>query len=112
MSGAASTAALAEALVCINFIVCRLPLPSRLGQEQSIRIYDEQVITECDPQTVVEYPKWSRDESLIIYDSNKLHGGGQLYQLYAYRLSDGAEENISPDHDLNYQVCSIRGIPK
>jgi len=77
-----------------------------------LRVYDEQVITKADPNTVVEYPKWSPDEDVIIYDSNKLHGGGLLYQLYAYRLSDGAEENISPDHNLNYQVCSIRGIPK
>ena len=77
-----------------------------------LRVYDEKTIAERDPKIVVEYPKWNHDETVIIYDSNKLHGGGLLYQLYAYRLSDGVEENITPDNDLNYQVCSIRGIPK
>lgn len=50
-------------------------------------VYDEQVIAEYDPETVVEYPKWSRDEELIIRDSNKLQKGGDPYQPYAYRMS-------------------------
>ncbi len=46
-----------------------------------LRVYDEQVITDSGPDTVVEYPKWSEDEELIVYDSNKLQGGGPVSTL-------------------------------
>lgn len=77
-----------------------------------LRVYDQKLITAYDTKTIEEYPKWSPDETLIIYDSNKMYGGGNIFQLYAYRLSDGAEKNISPDKNLNCQLSSVRGLPK
>jgi len=79
---------------------------------EGLRVYDQKLITAYDTKTIEEYPKWSPDETLIIYDSNKMYGGGNIFQLYAYRLSDGAEKNISPDKNLNYQLSSVRRLPK
>ena len=41
-------------------------------------------ITTYDLSQISEYPRWSADESLILYDSNR----SGVYQMYAYRLSD------------------------
>jgi hypothetical protein len=78
---------------------------------ENLRVYDQKLITKYNASTVEEYPKWNHDETLIIYDSDK-SGDGGIHQLYAYRLSDGVEENISPDNKLNYGLSCIKGNPK
>jgi hypothetical protein len=64
-------------------------------------------ITTDDPRTIEEYPRWSADESLIIYDSN--HSG--QYQMYAYRLSDKTTVRIS-DGASNSQFGCFEDLPK
>jgi len=75
-------------------------------------VYDQKLITDYNLKIEEEYPKWSQDETLVIYDSNKLSGGGDIFQRYAYRLSDGGGKNLSPNKRLNYQLSSVRGLPK
>jgi Tol biopolymer transport system component len=64
-------------------------------------------ITVDDPRSVEEYPRWSADESLIIYDSN----WSGRYQMYAYRLADRVTERIS-DGTSNSQFGNFEGLPK
>lgn len=75
-----------------------------------LRVENEQRITPFSPETIEEYPKWSRDESLILYDSNR--GGRDVYQVYAYRIADGVEANISPNHRESFQFPTLGGLPK
>jgi Tol biopolymer transport system component len=64
-------------------------------------------ITQDDPRTIEEYPRWSSDESLIIYDSNR---SGE-YQMYVYRLADGSTARISaPGSDT--QFGNFEALPK
>ena len=64
-------------------------------------------ITADDPRTIEEYPRWSADESLIIYDSNR----SGRYQMYAYRLADRVTERIS-DGASNSQFGNFEDLPK
>ena len=65
-------------------------------------------ITGDDPRDICEYPRWSADESLIIYDSNR----SGTYQMYAYRLADGSTARISTDATSNSQFGSFENVPK
>ncbi len=65
-------------------------------------------ITDYDPSHVCEYPRWSADESLIIYDSNR----SGVYQMYAYRLADRATARISPDPAVKTQFGNFEDLPK
>ncbi len=65
-------------------------------------------ITEKSPESVEEYPRWSADGSLIIYDSNRTG----IYQLYAYRPADGEHGRLSADQDNDYQFGNFENAPK
>jgi len=65
-------------------------------------------ITDYDLGHICEYPRWSADESLIIYDSNRTG----VYQMYAYRLSDRTTARISSDPASSSQFGSFEGVPK
>ena len=79
---------------------------------ESLRVYDQKLITEYNLETTDAYPKWNPDQSLIIYHSNRIHKGRKFPQIYAYRLLDGVEKNISPDKTAGYVYPSMRGMPK
>jgi Tol biopolymer transport system component len=79
---------------------------------KGLRVYDQKLITPLNLKTISEYPKWSPDETLILYDSNKESGGREVYQIYAYRIADGVERRISPDPTKNYQFVCAMGLPK
>ena len=64
-------------------------------------------ITDNDPNDVCEYPRWSADESLILYDSNR----SGVYQMYAYRLADRMTARLS-DGTTNSQFGSFEDVPK
>jgi hypothetical protein len=65
-------------------------------------------ITEFSMRYIDEYPRWSSDESLIVFDSNR----SGVSQLYAYRLSDGLTRRISPNETMNYNFGNFEKIPK
>ena len=65
-------------------------------------------ISDADPADICEYPRWSADESMIIYDSNR----SGSYQMYAYRLADRTTVRISPDATTNSQFGSFEDVPK
>ncbi len=64
--------------------------------------------TDYDTSHICEYPRWSADESLIIYDSNR----SGVYQMYAYRLADRATVRISSDAHSDSQFGSFENVPK
>lgn len=57
---------------------------------------------------ISEYPSWSADESLIIYDSNK----SGVYQTYAYNLADKTTTVLSDDTTVNFQFADFENLPK
>jgi Tol biopolymer transport system component len=65
-------------------------------------------ITDYDPAHVCEYPRWSADESLILYDSNRTG----VYQMYGYRLADRMTARLSSDATTNSQFGSFENVPK
>jgi Tol biopolymer transport system component len=65
-------------------------------------------ITDYDRAHVCEYPRWSADESLILYDSNRTG----VYQMYAYRLADRSTTRISSDPSVNSQFGNFENLPK
>ena len=64
--------------------------------------------TTYDLSQISEYPRWSADESLIIYDSNR----SGVYQMYAYRLADRTTTRISSDPSANSQFGNFEDLPK
>jgi Tol biopolymer transport system component len=79
---------------------------------KGLRVYDPTLITPDSPTTIEEYPKWSPDGSMVLYDSNKANGGGDIYQIYAYRITDGVERLLSHDPKQNDQFVCVLGLPK
>lgn len=65
-------------------------------------------ITNLDLKYIDMYPRWSSDESIIVYDSNRTG----YSQLYAYRLSDGITRRISPEEFINYNFGNFEKTPK
>ena len=65
-------------------------------------------ITDYDPNHICEYPRWSADESLVLYDSNRTGA----YQMYAYRLADRMTARLSSDATTNSQFGSFEDVPK
>lgn len=78
----------------------------------NLRVTDQVLITADDRSTVDEYPKWSPDESLVIYDSNKPRSGKRVYQIYAHRIADGAERCLSADPSQSDQFACVIGYPE
>lgn len=74
---------------------------------RTLTVTNPVAITLDDPQTIEEYPRWSADESLIIYDSNR----SGKYQMYAYRLADGTTERVS-DGTSDSQFGNFENLPK
>jgi len=79
---------------------------------KALKVHDQKLITPDSPTTIEEYPKWSPDESMVLYDSNKANGGGEIYQIYAHRIADGVERVLSPDPKRNDQFVCVFGLPK
>lgn len=73
------------------------------------RVMSNQVIvTASNPACIFKYPRWTKDERYLIYDSN-ISG---RYQIYAYRLADGHVQRISPDLNRDYMFATFDGVPK
>jgi Tol biopolymer transport system component len=77
-----------------------------------LRVYDQVFITPDTPETIEEYPKWSPDETEVLYDSNQARGGGDVFQIYAHRIADGTERVLSPNQSRNFQFVCVLGLPK
>jgi WD40-like Beta Propeller Repeat len=63
--------------------------------------------TEDDPDDISEYPRWSADETLILYDSDR----SGKYQMYAYRLADRMTVRLS-DGRSSAQFGNFESVPK
>ncbi len=57
---------------------------------------------------VNEYPRWSADETLVLYDSSC----GGIPRVYAYRLADGATVEVSPRSGEPTMFPSVQGVPQ
>lgn len=55
------------------------------------RIVNQKTVTERHKGYVDEYPRWSRDEKFILYDSNR----SGRYQVYAFNLESGTTTVVS-----------------
>lgn len=71
-------------------------------------ISNEVVVTRANPNIIFEYPRWTKDEVYLIYDCNMTG----VFQIYAYRLSDGDLQIISPDHTVNSMYGNFDSLPK
>ena len=74
----------------------------------NLKIYNQIIITEMNTDYVCEYPRWSKDESCVIYDSNR----SGKYQVYAYHLKDKTTTRISPDENKDYRFGNFENLPK
>jgi Tol biopolymer transport system component len=63
--------------------------------------------TGYDPSCINEYPRWSADETLILYDSS-CHG---TYQMFTYRLKDGVTARLSNDPTGYFMFGNFENIP-
>lgn len=71
-------------------------------------ISNEVVVTRANPDCIFEYPRWSKDEKYLIYDCNMTG----VFQIYAYRLSDGYIRIISLNSDINSMYGNFDSLPK
>jgi hypothetical protein len=78
---------------------------------KSLRVWDQKLITPDDRATIDEYPKWSPDETLVLYDSDKAAPGQGRTQIYAHRIADDVEFNLSLDSKENDQFPCVLGFP-
>ena len=74
----------------------------------SLRVENQIIITEMNTDYICEYPRWTPDESSVIYDSNR----SGKYQIYAYHLKDKTTTLISPDPNKNYRFGNFENLPK
>jgi Tol biopolymer transport system component len=65
-------------------------------------------VTQPDPNSVCEYPRWTADEKYLIYDCND----SGRFQVFAYRLSDGFVRLLSPNPGVNSQYGNFFRTPK
>lgn len=75
---------------------------------KALKIHRQVQVTEKNLSSVEEYPVWSSDESLLIYDSNR----SGVYQVYAYRLADGVMMRLSSDKTRNDQFANLENLPR
>jgi Tol biopolymer transport system component len=78
---------------------------------KSLKVWDEKRITPDDRATIDEYPKWSPDETMVIYDSDKAAPGKGVMQIYSHRIADGVERILSLDPRENDQFPCVLGFP-
>lgn len=64
------------------------------------RIVNQRIVTERHTGYIDEYPRWSRDEKFILFDSNR---SGQ-YQVYAFSVEPGAAAVVSPGQYPNAEA--------
>ena len=74
----------------------------------NLRIENQIIITEMNKDYNYEYPRWTKDESSVIYDSNK----SGKYQIYAYHLENKTTSRISPDITKDYRFGNFENLPK
>jgi hypothetical protein len=78
--------------------------------------FDVDTLTISNPVQIAEddlsytdmYPRWTADESLIVYSSNR----SGTSQLYAYKLSDGNTQRISLDDEVHSEFSNFEDCPK
>ena len=61
-----------------------------------------------DPDTIYLYPRWTKDESAVVYHCNKTGKN----QLYMYRLKDGSTIRVSTNADADYMFPHGEATPK
>jgi len=64
--------------------------------------------TEPNPETIRLYPRWTKDESAVVYHCNKTGKN----QLYMYRLKDGSTIRISANANADYMFPCGEATPK
>lgn len=64
--------------------------------------------TEPNPETIRLYPRWTKDESAVVYHCNKTGKN----QLYMYRLKDGSTTRVSTKLNANYMFPCGEESPK
>jgi hypothetical protein len=78
---------------------------------KALRVWDQKLITPDDRATIDEYPKWSPDETMVLYDSDKGAPGKGVMQVYAHRIADDMEQILSLDPKANDQFPCVLGFP-
>ncbi len=73
-----------------------------------LKVENQIIITEMNKDYICEYPRWTTDESCVIYDSNR---SGKC-QIYAYHLKNKTTTRISPDPNKNYRFANFENLPK
>ena len=74
----------------------------------NLRVEKQIIITEMNKDYIYEYPRWTKDESYVIYDSDK----SGKYQIYAYHLEKKTTTRISPDITRDYRFGNFENLPK
>jgi ankyrin repeat protein len=64
--------------------------------------------TDPDPEIIRLYPRWTKDESAVVYHCNKTGKN----QLYMYRLKDGSTIRVSTDENAAYLFPCGEETPK
>lgn len=64
--------------------------------------------TEPDPTIIYLYPRWTNDESAVVYHCSKTGKN----QLYMYRLEDGSTVRVSTKADAGYMFPCGERTPK
>lgn len=77
---------------------------------------------EADPARPFLYPRWTRDESAVLYHANLKRDSSlanddtgiwiEGNQLYMYRLKDGSTVRVSTDPNANYMYPHGEKTPK
>lgn len=78
---------------------------------KTLTISNQVMITKKDAGYINEYPNWNKDETLILYDSNR----SGKYQVYTFRLLDGKTFRISSSSSSlknNCQFSGLKGVPR
>jgi len=60
------------------------------------------------PETLTLYPRWTKDESAVVYHCNK----SGRNQLYLYRLRDGSTTKVSTNENADYTFPCGEETPK
>lgn len=74
----------------------------------NLKVENQLIITDMNKDYTYEYPRWTKDESCVIYDSNK----SGKYQIYAYHLEQKTTSRISPDINNDYRFGNFKNVPK
>jgi Tol biopolymer transport system component len=75
---------------------------------KALKIHHQVEITEKSMDTIEEYPAWNRDESLLVYDSNR----SGVHRVYAYRLANGETTRFSTNTVAADYFAAFEGCPK